>query len=504
MKLRAEEMAPLSASSILSISSALSNSSASSILSACLLAAATSLSAQTLDRTTPPTLSPPAALHLPSVATDHLSSGATLYLVEMHKVPLVQVTLRLRAGGRYDGTHPGIASFTADMLTEGAGTRDAAGVAAQIAYLGARLDADAGWDYTTVSLSAPVRTLGPALDLMADLVLRPRFRSADIKREKNLRIADIVEARNEPGAMADLAFNAVVFPSSHPYHRPLEGDSSAVAAFDSASVRAFYRRAYLAKGAEFIVTGDITPAEAARQLSQHFAGWPAGAGAAPSPATGTTPAPEPTAVTLVNKTGAAQSAIIIGGPGVERSNPDFAALEVMNTLLGGSYSSRINQNLRETHGYTYGAQSDFIYRPLAGPFEAQAAVRTDVTDSSLAQFFIEFRSIRDSLVTDTELHRAINYINLGLPGQFETTDAMARNIATLLTFHLPLDYYNSFSSRISAVTAADVQRVARKYLDPAHIHVVVVGDVSVIRAGVEALGVGPVQIRKAEGAATSP
>jgi predicted Zn-dependent peptidase len=482
----------------------LSISSAPSILSACLLAAATSLSAQTLDRTTPPTLSPPVALHLPPVSTEHLASGAALYLVEMHKVPLVQVTLRLRAGGRYDGAHPGIASFTANMLTEGAGTRDAAGVASQIAYLGARLDADAGWDYTTVSLSTPVRTLGAALDLMADLVLRPRFGAADIRREKNLRIADIVEARSEPSAMASLAFNAVVFPAGHPYHRPLEGDSSAVAAFDSASVRAFYRRTYVPRGAEFIVTGDITPAEAARQLNRHFAGWPAGTGTAPVAATGATPAPEATAITLVNKTGAAQSAIIIGGPGVERSNPDFAALEVMNTLLGGSYSSRINQNLRETHGYTYGAGSDFVYRPLPGPFEAEAAVRTDVTDSSLAQFFIEFHSIRDSLVSDVELHRAINYINLGLPGQFETTDAMARNIGTLLTFHLPLDYYNGFASRISAITAADVQRVARRYLDPAHISVVVVGDVSVIRAGIESLGLGPVRIRPAEGAPASP
>jgi predicted Zn-dependent peptidase len=295
--------------------------------------------------------------------------------------------------------------------------------------------------------------------------------------------------------MAELAFNAVVFPDGHPYHRPLGGDSTSVAALDSVLVQNFYRRTFQPDQAEFIVTGDITLAEAERELMARFGRWRSDRLPRLKPADVPAPEATPTAVTLVSKPDAAQSVIIIGGPGVARSNPDYAAIEVMNTLLGGSYSSRLNQNLRETRGYTYGAFSDFLYRPLPGPFEASAAVRTDVTDSSLVQFFAEFHLLRDSAVSPTELHRAVSYITLGLPGQFETTGQMAGQIGTLLTFGLPATYYDDFSRQVVAVSAADVQRVARRYVEPARMSVVVVGDLARIRAGIEALGLGPVVVR---------
>jgi predicted Zn-dependent peptidase len=454
-----------------------------------------SAAAQTFDRTQPPTLLPPAVLHLPPVQTGHLANGTRIYLVEMHEVPLVQVTLRVRAGGRYEGSRSGLAAFTVGMLDEGAGKRDAAGIAAEAGYLGARLSTETSWDIATVSLNTPRRTLGGALDLMADVALRPTFRGTDIRRERDLRLAEILQERSEPGSMAELAFNAVVFPDGHPYHRPLGGDSTSVAAFDSVLVQNFYRRTFQPDQAEFIVTGDITLAEAERELMARFGRWRSDRLARLKPADVPAPEATPTAVTLVSKPDAAQSVIIIGGPGVARSNPDYAAIEVMNTLLGGSYSSRLNQNLRETRGYTYGAFSDFLYRPLPGPFEASAAVRTDVTDSSLVQFFAEFHLLRDSAVSPTELHRAVSYITLGLPGQFETTGQMAGQIGTLLTFGLPATYYDDFSRQVVAVSAADVQRVARRYVEPARMSVVVVGDLARIRAGIEALGLGPVVVR---------
>lgn len=468
--------------------------SVSSVLSALSLLVPSTAQAQALDRTNPPSLATPAPLRTPPVATAQLANGARLYVVEMHKVPLVQVVVRLHAGARFEGKPDGIAAFTAAMLSEGAGTRDAAALAAQQAFLGATLGAGASWDYLTIRLNAPVRTLEPALDLLSDMIVAPRFRGADVTRLRNIRLAQYVAALKEPRTIGYVAFNATIYPATHPYHRPLGGDSAAIASFDSAQVRQFHTRAMTPRGADIIVTGDITLAAAVRLLNKHLAAWQS---TTASPLTAPTPAApvaQATIVTLVDKPDAAQSAISIGGPGVERGSPDYAALEVMNTILGGSFSSRLNQNLRETHGYTYGAQSFFDYEPLTGPFEAAAAVRTDVTDSSLAEFFKEFRSIRDSAVSDPELHRAINYLVLGLPGQFETTGDMAEKVDELLTFHLPFGYYDGYGKTISAVTAADVQRVARKYLDPAHLTVVVVGDLAKIKPGIQALGLGPIQV----------
>jgi predicted Zn-dependent peptidase len=204
----------------------------------------------------------------------------------------------------------------------------------------------------------------------------------------------------------------------------------------------------------------------------------------------------PTAVYLVDKPGAAQSVIRIGHRGIERTNPDYYAIQVMNTLLGGSFSSRLNTNLRETRGYTYGARSGFDYQPLPGAFTASADVRTDVTDSSLVEFFRELRRIRDTLVAPDELERTKQYLALRVPGSFETTAQMANQIGTLLTFGLPFTWFDDYVRRIMAVTAEDVRRVARTYVHPDSIAVVVVGDVGKIEPGVARLGLGPLTTRK--------
>ncbi len=459
-----------------------------------------SASAQALDRTKPPELSPPADLKLPPVALAKLPNGLTLRVVEMHEVPLVRVTLRIKGGGRLDGDLPGLATFTANLLDEGAGTRDAFGIASEAAYLGATLSSAADWDHSYVNLSTPRRTLGPALDLLADVALRPSFKSADVARERDLRLAQIVQQRDQPNGMAALAFGAILFPANHPYHRPLNGDSAATSRLDSLTVRGFYGRTFRPDQAELVITGDITLAEARAEITKRLGKWIQNRMAPPRAAIPpVVPRPGRREVFLVDKPGAAQSIIMIGAPGVARSNPDFAAIEVMNTILGGSFSSRLNQNLRETKGYTYGAGSQFIYRPVPGPFVARAAVRTDVTDSSLVEFFAELNGIRDSAVSNAELERARNYIVLGLPGDFETTGQMGNQIGELLTFGLPTTYFDTYVRRVMAVSVSDVQRVARAYFDPAKVDVVVVGDVAKIRPRIEALGLGPVSVRDLEG-----
>ena len=467
------------------------------------LSASTALSAlgqgQAFDRTKPPALRPPARIKMPPVLNATLANGLKLYVVEMHEVPVVQITLTVNGGGRLDGTSPGIASFTTEMLDEGAGTRDAIGIASEAAYLGASLGTFSDWDANYVSLKVPRRTMDPALDLMADVVLRPTFKTTEITRQRDLRLAGILQQRDQPNTMASLAFNALLFPKAHPYHHPLGGDSAATARLDSAQVRAFYEASFAPANATIVMAGDITMAEARAAIERRFGAWPGRRLAAtPTPAV---PAPVDRAreVFLVDKPGAAQSVILIGAAGVERNNPDYAAIEVMNTLLGGSFSSRLNSNLREEKGYSYGAGSGFSYRPLPGPFIARSSVRTNVTDSSLIEFFKEFERLRNEPVDAVELERAKAYLALGLAGDFETTSQMAGQVGGLLRFGLPFTYYDDYVSRIMAVSATDIQRVARQYIRADRFTVVVVGDVATIRPGIEALKLGTVSVRELTG-----
>jgi predicted Zn-dependent peptidase len=259
-------------------------------------------------------------------------------------------------------------------------------------------------------------------------------------------------------------------------------------------VAQFYQAYYRPQNAKLLVIGDITLAEAQALVAARFGAWERGTTpAAPAAATPATPAAR--TIFLVDKPGAAQSVIRIGNVGVPRSSADFFPLQVLNTILGGSFTSRLNQNLRETHGYTYGANSQFAMRRMAGPFQAGASVMTAKTDSSLVEFMRELRRIRDDAVPQAELDKAKAYITLGLPGDFETTQGAAGRYRELLTYGLPLDYFGGFIDRLNAVTAADVQRVARQYLDLDHFAIVVVGDRSVIEAGIRALGEGPISIR---------
>jgi predicted Zn-dependent peptidase len=262
-------------------------------------------------------------------------------------------------------------------------------------------------------------------------------------------------------------------------------------------VRAFYSRAFRPGRATMIVTGDITLPEARTEIEKRFGSWsgtPASSGAPQQPVAN--PNTAPVTVYLVDKPGAAQSVIRIGHGGVERSSVDYYAIQVMNTLLGGSFSSRLNSNLRETRGYTYGANSSVNYQPLPGAFTASADVRTDVTDSSLVEFFKELRRIRETLVDPDELDRTRQYLALRVAGSFETTGQMAGQIGTLLTFGLPFTWYDDYVGRIMAVSAEDVRRVARKYIRTDSVAVVVVGDIQKIRSGIERLDLGPILQRK--------
>jgi len=452
------------------------------------------LPAQAVDRTKPPALPAPPALKLPAVQTATLPNGLQLAVVETHKVPVVDIQVVLDAGAAHDPADlPGLATFTTTMLQQGAGRRGALEIADEAAFLGAQLNSSASYDAASVSLHVPRRRLEPALDLLADVVLRPTFADSEVARQRELRRAQIVQLADNPVAMAGIAFPAIVYGRAHPYGRPLNGTEASTAALSRDGVAEFYRASYRPNAARLLVVGDVTLAEARRLLAARFGAWERG----PVPAVPQAAPPTPAARTvyLVDKPGAAQSVIRIGHVGVARTTPDYFALQVLNTILGGAFTSRLNQNLRETHGYTYGAFSQFSAGRMAGPFVASASVVTAKTDSSLIEFLKELRRIRDAAVPDAELAKAKAYITLGLPADFETTAAAASKFRELLVYGLPLDYFDHYVERINAVTAADVQRVARQYIDPDHFDIVVVGDKSQIEAGIKALNEGPIVYR---------
>jgi predicted Zn-dependent peptidase len=326
---------------------------------------------------------------------------------------------------------------------------------------------------------------------MADVAYRPDFPEAEVQRIRDERLTELNRARDEARVIAGNAFTSLLYGSNHPYGRLATTESTR--RIDRAALEAFHRSHYRPAGATLLLVGDVDES-LHPVVEQAFGGW--AGDAVPTVTLPDLPATAATRIYLVDRPGAAQSEIRIGHPAVARDNPDFFPLQVLNTLLGGSFTSRLNQNLRETHGYTYGAGSSFAMRRGAGPFTASSAVVTAKTDSSVIEFFNELNLIRDQAVPVDELERAKQYIALGLPQSFETSAQVASRMAELSLYGLPMDYYNSYVQRVMAVTAADVQRVANEYIRPDRAVIVIVGDRATIEAGLRALPVGELEIRE--------
>ena len=462
----------------------------SAVLSAALLLSGSGASAQPPDRSVPPSSGPAPALKLPAIQKRQLSNGLPVWIVELHEVPVVQVNLLLRSGTANDPAGKyGIASLTAAMLTEGAGTRSSLEIADAVDFLGADLDVSSGIDATSVRLHAPVARLGDALPVMADVALRPTFPKDELERQRQQRLTNLIQAKDDPGTIAALAFSRTLYGPTHRYGTATMGTMETIRAFVVDDLRAFYAATYRPDNATLLVVGDVTPERVLPLLESSFGGWKTQGAAPVSVKLADVAQPTARTVYLVDKPGAPQTQVRIGWIGVARSTPDFFPLQVLNTILGGAFSSRLNLNLREKHGYTYGAGSSFDMRATPGPFSASAGVQTDKTKESLQEFFNELNGILQP-VPPEELTRAKNYVAMRFPGGFETTGDISRRLEDVVTYGLPDDYFSNYVQRIQAVTAADVQRVAKKYIDPSKMAVVVVGDRKTIEAGVRSMKLG--------------
>jgi len=459
----------------------------------CAFALASSLVAQQADRSTPPAPGPVPSLKLPPITKRTLSNGLEVWVIGVHKVPTVHLELAMRTGVAADPVGKfGLASLTADMLDEGAGSRTALQISDEIDFLGASLETTATVDSTYVELHVPVARLGDALPLMADVVMRPTFPEAELKRLREERLASLLEMEDDPEQLVTVAFPRIVFGQQHRYGSPVVGTAASLKSFAVADLKAFHAAQFNPANAVLIVAGDVSADAVIPQIERALGSWK------PSAATKVPPVPQPSQLTarkvyLIDKPGAAQSQIRIGWVGVPRSTPDYFALRVLNTILGEAFTSRLNNNLREVHGYAYGASSRFEMRLSAGAFYAAAGVQTDKTSEAVKEFFNELTRIHEP-VPPAELEKAKNYLALLMPRTFETTRGTADALAQSWTYGLPADYYMTYGDKVRAVTAADVQRVAAKYIQPDKLAVVIIGDRKTIEPGVKALNLGPLNI----------
>ncbi len=436
----------------------------------------------------------PRPFEFPHTFRSSLANGLKVVVTPMPGRELVAVSLSFRAGASDEPAAAGGATvLAARALTEGTEVRDAIALTEAAERLGASIHAEAGWDALSAGVDVPANRLEPALELLAEVVRRPAFPGTEVDRLRDERLTDLLQVKSDPRRRADQAFSAAVYASGSPYHRPAGGGTDTVAGLTPTELRTVHGRACVPSRGALVVAGDLDPAAVARAAESMFGSWtgPDAATAGPIDDAG---AVDARFVRVIHRPGSVQSEIRIGHRGLPRLHADYHAVVVMSAILGGLFNSRLNMNLREDKGYTYGASAGFDMRRGHGPFSARAAVNTEVTVPALREFLVELDRIREVPVTDDELRAARNYLIGVFPLRFETPGPVAGSLAGLFVHGLPDDELDRYRSSIEAVTAGDVLRVARAHIRPEAAAVVLVGDHDQFGADLEAAAIGPVDV----------
>ena len=441
-----------------------------------------------------PAAGPPRAYRFPRFERRTLPHGMDVIVAPVTKLPLATVLLVVEGGASADPVGAeGLATLTAQLLLEGT-TRvpDGAQLTERFERLGAGIDAHATWDAALVRMTAMTDRLERALALFGDVVMSPTFPEREVERLRAERLAEILQQRAEPRGLADEMFERFTYDPASRYSRPDGGSEASVRAISREDVAGFHERRFRPAGATLIIAGDVSVEDGMRLASATFGAW---TGDAPAAALTTdAPARRARAIHLVAKEDAPQSELRIGHPGVPRTHPDYFGIVVMNAVLGGLFSSRINLNLRERHAYTYGAFSEFDWRRQAGPFVVSTAVQSDVTGAAAREVLLEIERMREAEISEDELTLATSYLDGVFPIRYETTAAIASALASLVIYRLPDDYFDTYRAKIRAITRAQVLEAARAHLDPAILQLVVVGDPRAIRAPLERLGFGEMTV----------
>ncbi len=453
------------------------------------------------DRSSPPEKGPAPELRLPAQAHFTLANGLRVRLVEYRRLPIVAMNLVADAGGARDpAARPGLASFTAGMLTEGTRTRSATQISDEAGFLGASIGAGAGLDSASLGGSTLAKHLPRFMELFADVAMNPAFPRADFERVQDERLVTLLQQRDQPQAMASKAF-APVFWGKHPYGHFLLGTEESVKAMRPGDLARFHDRHWRPANAELVVVGDVSQEELRTLLERTLGRWKAGKPLPPLP-----PAPPaaPRRTVVLEKADAPQAYLLLGMPGLRRSSDEFVSASVAFQVLGGGMASRLFRNLREDKGYTYGIYARGDSRRLAGVSFVVGSVKAEVTGAALKELLGELRRLREEPVAEAELEDAKNALVLGLPSDFATAGSTAGRLAELAVHGLPDDYWNRYAELVRKVTAEDVRRFAAARLDPAKLTVVMVATPEVVKAQLADLPIGPVEVRPAPSPARPP
>ena len=432
-----------------------------------------------VDRSSLPSVGSDPFFRFPEIVRHTLPNGLELRTIEHRAVPVVTFVLQLEAGSGADqSSQEGLAAITADMVDEGTGALSAIDVSDSIARIGAEYDVDVGPDVTTFALTTLQRFASRGSELLADLLIRPSLRDADFTRVRQLRLDRLRQLKDVAPAVAERAFLRLMY-GDHPYGHLAIGTDSALRALSVADVASFHADRFVPSQSTMVIAGDMTH-EAMRALAEEsFGAW----ANRTVPATGERASEieardeRNTRLAIVPREGAAQSELRIGHLSVRRNTPDYPALLVMNSVLGGQFVSRINLKLREEKGYTYGARTGFDWRRGRAPFSLHTSVHTAATADAVKDAHAEIDGLRGVRpVTPNELALAKTSLTRGYPRNFETAGQVARAVAQLALYDLPDTYFQEFMPKVNAVTSNDVTRVAAAYLDPARLTTLVVGD----------------------------
>lgn len=439
-----------------------------------------------VDRSGPPATGTPKGFAFPEIVRRELVPGLELLVAPLARAPLVTVELFFPGGAVHDPEgRTGLASFTASLFDDGTAGRSAPEIAALSDRLGASLGTGCEWDSASVSMSGLAEHLPVILDLLAELAMESVFPGSEVERVRARRIAEIVRRESKPGATAVIALLEALY-GDGPYGHPTIGRRPDVEAITPDEIREFAEDCDLRGGGALVVAGAVDPGEVVRLGEELFAGWPDESSPDPPPVEPRSR--EAADVVVVDRPGASQSEVRIGHPGPERTHPDRPAIVVMNALLGGKFTSRINLNLRERHGYTYGASSRISSRKGPGPTTYSAAVATESAGAAVREILGEMRRLRAELPTEEEVEETVDYVRGVFPYTLQTTDDVAHRLGRLAVFGLPSDYYERNLEAVAEVEPADVRRVAEEHLDPETPVVVVVGPAAELEPQLGALG----------------
>jgi zinc protease len=447
---------------------------------------------ETLDRTKVPVPGAPPELRVPSWTKATLANGADLLVSGRHDLPLVSLTLTFVGGAhQYEPAGKrGAASFTASLLSEGTKTRDADSISLALQLLGTSIGTSVGDESGSMSFVSTTSSFEPTLEILADMLVNPVFPENGLERLRAQQLVALEQADAQPGAVNSRVFARVLYGEEHPYgHRADERSITAITRDDLVA----FHRAYFQPGRAIVtVVGDVDPEAVKATLDKAFMHWAAG-GERPAFSYPSAPGRGQRTIYLVDMPGSAQSVFALGHPGPSRDTPDFFALQVMNTILGGMFQSRLNANIREEKGYSYGVRSGFAYGQGPGAFSTSGSIVTDKSDAALQEFMKELRGIQgERPVTDDELDMAKHSLIQRLPGQFGAVAQINGAITSLYLQGLPEDYYQTYGKHIAAVTRNDVLRVAKQYIDLDRMAIVIVGDRATIEEPLRESGVAPI------------